>query len=156
MFTRGRVAAFALLALAFAGATLFVVHTRGDLKAARVGLTKSGANLTRLDAQLHAAVTDRTDALAKLERIREGLRKQTAARDALRDTDRVRYADLAAALATLAQHRTQLAADSARAKLLDDCLIGASQVLNEAAVGDANRLASTLPTAERRCAAAAV
>jgi hypothetical protein len=155
MFTRGRVAAFALAVLALVGAALFVVRTRADLNTARDGLTRSGANLTRLDAQLHAAVADRADAFTKLEGVRDGLRRETASRDALRETDRVRYADLVATLATLTQHRTELTADSARARLLDDCLVGASQVLNEAAVGDTNRLSSTLPSVQRRCAAAA-
>lgn len=143
-----------LAALALVGATLFVVRTRNDLHSAHAGLAGSEQNLTRLDTQLHDAVARRGAALATLDRVREILRSDTAARDALRTANRAEYQRLAAALASLSAHRTELAATAARAELLDDCLTGASQVLNEAAVADTARLASTLPSAQRRCAEA--
>ena len=154
MFTRGRVAICVIGALTLVGSGLFAVHTRHDLHSTRDALTGSQHNLSTLDAQLHASVTRRGAALATLDRVRAVMRSDTAARDALSAANRAEYRRLTAALASLDAHRSELASTAARARLLDDCLIGASQVLNEAAVADTARLASTLPSAQRRCAEA--
>jgi hypothetical protein len=153
--TRGRVAAFLVASIALAGSTIFYVHGRHELHSASDGLTVSEHHLTQLHAQLRDSVVRRTDELAALAHARDALRNDTAARDRLRETDRAEYRLLAAALQSLSQHRAELEADAGRAKLLDDCLVGASQVLNEAAVGDTYHLRSALPAAQRLCTEAA-
>jgi uncharacterized protein involved in exopolysaccharide biosynthesis len=155
MFTRIRVAAVVAALLVLVAATVFVTRTRADLHSARAGITTSEHNLDVLDTDLHTAVAQRTDARTQLAHAQAVLLHDTTARDQLLATNAVQYRLLTTAIATLAQHRSQLAAGAARAKLLDDCLIGASQVLNEAAVGDTAHLASTLPNAQQMCSAAA-
>jgi hypothetical protein len=153
--TRGRVAAFLVASIALAGTTIFFVHGRHELHSASDGLTVSEHHLAQLHTQLRDAVVRRAEELAALEHARDALRNDTAARDRLRETGRAEYRLLVAALQSLSQHRTELEADAGRAKLLDDCLIGASRVLNEAAVGDTFHLRSTLPAAQRLCTEAA-
>jgi uncharacterized protein YoxC len=155
IFTRRRVAAFVVALLALAGATVFVVKTRDDLRAARDGLSRSEHNLDVLDARQRDAVTQRTHALEALDRARALLANDTAARERMLETVGAQYGLLTEALQKLSQHQAELAASAAHAKLLDDCLAGASQVLNEAAVGDVVHLASTLPPVQRLCTQAA-
>lgn len=135
-------------------AAILVVRTRDDLHAASAGLAASQQHLARHHVELRAAAVARTDAVGALEHAREALRADTAARDHLRATDRTEYGLLIATLQTLVEHRAQLEAGAARAKLLDECLISTSQALNEAAVGDLGHFAATLPRAERLCARA--
>ena len=108
-----------------------------------------------LHARQRDAVAHRTETLAALDHAREVLRTDTEARDTMVATDRVQYGLLGEALQTLSKHKAELAASAAHAKLLDDCLTGASQVLNEAAVGDVEHLASTLPPVQKVCSQAA-
>jgi hypothetical protein len=150
-----RVAAAVVVVLALVGATIFAVKSRDDLHSARDALARSEHNLDVLHARQNAAVAHRTAALAALDHARELLRTDTEARDTMIATDRVRYGLLGTALQTLSKHKTELAASTARAQLLDNCLTGASQVLNEAAVGDVAHLASTLPTVQKLCSQAA-
>ena len=135
-----------------AAATVFVVDTRDDLQDAGADLRTSRAHLSVVRSDLREAVAARADARAALARARELLRADTAARDRLRETNRSEYRLFVAGVALLAAHRTELAASATRAKQLDDCLIGASQALNAAAVGDVVHLAVLLPGAERLCA----
>jgi hypothetical protein len=135
-------------------AAVFVVRTRDDLNTASAGLAESRQHLARLDTELLDAAVARSEAEAALEHAREVLRADTGARDQLRATSRTEYGLLIAALQTLFEHRAQLEGGAARAKLLDECLTSASQVLNEAAVGDLGHLAAALPRAERLCARA--
>jgi hypothetical protein len=151
--TSGAALVVACIALAAVGVS--VARTRSDLRDTRRQLAQSGRHLRLLDADARAAVQQRTDSLAALGRAGALLRKDTAARDRLLEVDRVEYTTLVAAVQSLSQHRDELAADAARARRLDDCLLGASQALNEAAVGDTADLARTLPSAQRRCSAAA-
>ena len=130
------------------------MHGRHELHSASDGLTVSEHHLAQLHTQPGRGRAPRRRALAALN-TRDALRNDTAARDRLRETDRAEYRLLVAALQSLSQHRTELEADAGRAKLLDDCLIGASRVLNEAAVGDTFHLRSTLPAAQRLCTEAA-
>jgi hypothetical protein len=155
IFTPGRVAAALLALLVVIGGTLFFVHTHGQLRDTRDALDLSQDRLNRLDVVEHGAVADRAQAFAALQRARDALAADTAARDRLRATDRAELSRLNASLTSLAQHQRDLAAGTARAKLLDDCLIGASQVLNEAAVGDIVHLRSTLPPVQQLCSQAA-
>jgi hypothetical protein len=152
--TRNRIRALAaLVAVMFAlMATVFVVRARHDLHDADAGLRTSRAHLAVLRSDLREAVVARTDARVSLEQVRELLRADTAARDRLRATNGSEYRLLVAHVASLAAHRAELAASATRAKRLDDCLIGASQALNAAAVGDVVHLAVLLPRAERLCA----
>ena len=143
------------MVLALVGATAFVIRTRDDLRAARAAHTRSEQNLGVLHARLKDTDAHRTEALAALEHEREVLRTDTEARDTLLGTDRVQYGLLVVALQTLSTHQAQLDASSTHAKLLDDCLTGASQVLNEAAVGDVEHLALTLPPVQQTCSQAA-
>jgi len=154
-FRRGWVAALAVACVALAGVTVSVVRTRSDLRDTREQLARSGRRLRLLDGEARSAVLHRTDSLAALGRAGALLRKDTAARDRLLETNRIEYRTLTAALTSLSQHRAELAADATRAQRLDDCLVGASQVLNEAAVGDTFHLAQTLPATQRLCSAAA-
>jgi hypothetical protein len=141
--------------LALVGATAFIVNARSDLRSARRGLTRSEHNLDVLHAHQKDALAHQSETLAALDHAREVLRTDTEARDALLETDRVQYALLGEALQTLSKHKAELAASAAHATLLDDCLTGASQVLNEAAVGDVEHLASTLPPVQKVCSQAA-
>jgi hypothetical protein len=153
--TRGRALVALGVVLVLAAVAVFAVHTRDDLRAARDGLDQTQQHLTELDAVEHDAVGTRSDALAALARARAILLVDTNARDQLTEGDRVQLRVLSTALHTLAQHQSELVSGEARAKLLDDCLTGASQVLNEAAVGDVSLLASTLPPVQRLCSQAA-
>jgi hypothetical protein len=155
MFTRIRIAAFAASILVVAAAGVFVVTTRNDFHRTERELAASQHSLAVLGTEQRLAVVRRNATLADLDRARADLATHTAARDELRATGRAEYRRLTAALDTVSAHRAQLAADTERAKRLDDCLVATSQVLNEAAVGDTRRLASTLPGAQRLCAAAA-
>ncbi len=150
-----RVAAAVAVVLALAAATIFIVTSRGDLHSARGALARSEHNLDVLHRRQDAAVAHRTAALAALDHARELLRSDTDARDTMIATDRVQYGLLGTALQTLSKHKAELAASAAHAQLLDDCLSGASQVLNEAAVGDVVHLASTLPPVQKLCSQAA-
>jgi len=150
--TRMFIAVGAVLALV--AATVFVVHARDERNEASRNLARSRLHLTQLDRALHEAVSARRDALAALDNAREVLRADIAARDSVRRTNGIEYGTLIAATRTLAAHQAQLAAGTQRAALLDQCLIGASQALNEAAVGDLVHLRSTLPRAEQICAQA--
>jgi hypothetical protein len=155
-FSRPRaIAALIVTSLAISGATVFVVRSRDDLHAAQAGLTRSQHRVIELDAIQHRAAVARSNALAALQRARDALHSDTAAREHLDATDRAEYVVLTAALETLQQHRAELASGTARAHRLDDCLVGASQVLNEAAVGDRVHLASTLPRVQQLCNEAA-
>ena len=155
-FSRRRaVGALIVASLAISGTAVFVVRSRDDLHAARTGLTRSQHHVIELDAIQHRAAVDRTSALAALQRARDVLGTDTRAREHLDSADRAEYALLTSALKTLQQHQAELAAGTARAHRLDDCLVGASQVLNEAAVGDRVHLASTLPQVQQLCNAAA-
>lgn len=140
--------------LIVAVATVFVVHARDERRTASRDLATSRHHLAQLNSALREAVTARRDALTALDNARETLRADTGARDRLRETDGIEYGALANATRTLADHHAQLAAATRRAKLLDACLIGASQALNEAAVGDVVHLRETLPRAELLCAQA--
>jgi hypothetical protein len=153
--TRRHVAALVVAVFLLAGGSVFVVRTRDDFRAARRGLARSEQRLDRLDSQYRDAVAAHTAELAALERTRDTLRADTNARDQLVATSGVEYRLLTEALQSLSRHRAELAAGTAHAKLLDDCLGGASQVLNEAAVGDVEHLASTLPDVQRLCSRAA-
>jgi hypothetical protein len=152
---RRRVAAVVAVVLALAAATTFVVKTRSDLHSARSGLRRSEHNVSVLHTRENDAIAHRTAALTALDQARETLRSDTAARDAMRETDRAQYALLGRALQTLSQHKAELAKSATHAALLDTCLAGASQVLNEAAVGDVVHLASTLPPVQKVCSQAA-
>jgi hypothetical protein len=150
-----RVATVVVVLLALVGASMFIVKARDDLHSARSGLARSEHDLDRLRARQADAVAHRTAALAALDDARETLRTDTEARATMIATDRVQYGLLGKALETLSKHKAQLAASAARAALLDDCLTGASQVLNEAAVGDVEHLATTLPPVQKVCSQAA-
>jgi hypothetical protein len=139
-----------------AAATVFVVNTRADMHEAQAGIATSSRHLSRLQSDIAAAVAARADARTALDHAREVLRADTEARDQLRATNKSEYRILVVSLQTLAANQAQLAVDARRAKLLDECLIGASQALNEAAVGDVVHLVATLPRAERLCAEADV
>ena len=153
--TRSGVATCVAVAIALLCAIAFTVHARLDLDSTRHSLARSQQDLTRLDAQVRVAGSQRADAATALAAARRLLTTDTGARDRLRATNRVEYAHLTAALADLARHRAELTANTARAQRLDQCLLVASQLLNEAAVGDTVHLAATLPVAERLCSEAA-
>jgi hypothetical protein len=153
--TRRRGVVTAVLSIAALGATVFVVWSRHELQTTRQDLRDAQHILTRLDAQLRGDTEQRISATAALAAAQAVMQHDTEARDALRGTGRVEYGKLTSALATLVRHRAEVTANSARAERLDRCLLGASQVLNEAAVGDTAHLATTLPVAQRLCTEAA-
>ena len=154
-FGRGWVAALVVACVALAAVSVSVVHTRDDLRGTREQVARTANHLTLLDAEVGSAVRHRSASLAALGRAGGLLRKDTAARDRLLETDRIEYLTLVAALHSLSEHRAELAVDAARAQRLDDCLVAASQALNEAAVGDTVHLARSLPSAQRLCSGAA-
>ena len=156
MFTRMRIAAFAASVLVLAGATTFVVGTRNDFHSTERALASSQRNLNALDAQQRIAVTAARRHAGRARPRATGFARTPRPATDCRATGRDEYRRLTAALDTVSAHRAQLAADTERAKRLDDCLVATSQVLNEAAVGDTHRLASSLPSAQRLCTAAAV
>jgi hypothetical protein len=155
IFTPARVAAVVVALLVVVAGTLFFVHTHSQLRDTRGRLSLSQDRLARLDVVEQDAVVERAKAFAALQRARDALAADTAARDQLRAADRAELARLSAALKSLSQHQAGLAAGTARAKLLDDCLVGASQVLNEAAVSDVVHLRTTLPPVQLLCSQAA-
>jgi multidrug resistance efflux pump len=136
-------------------ATAFTVHARLDIDSFRHALTDSRGRVVHLDAQIRDARSQRAQAAADLAVARTTLATDTGTRDRLRETDRVEYARLTAALSDLARHRAEVATNTARAQRLDACLLVTSQVLNEAAVGDTAHLATTLPGAAQLCSEAA-
>jgi hypothetical protein len=136
-------------------ATAFTVHARLDIDSSRHALTDSRGRVVHLDAQIRDARSQRAQAAADLAVARTTLATDTGTRDRLRETDRVEYARLTAALTDLARHRAEVATNTARAQRLDACLLVTSQVLNEAAVGDTAHLATTLPGAAQLCSEAA-
>lgn len=154
ILTRTRLLVAVAALVVFVVATVFVVQTRDDLHAANRGLVASRHHQSQLRVALNAAVLARTEATVALEHAREVLRADTASRDQLRETGRSEFQLLTLAIENLAQQQAALAAGTARAKRLDECLIAASQALNQAAVGDVVHLAITLPHSERLCAVA--
>jgi hypothetical protein len=150
-----RGAAAAVVMLAVVAATVFVVKARDDLHAARRGLEQSSHNLDVLHARQDGADARRTEVFAALDRATEGLRTDSEARDTMLETDRAQYVLLSQALQTLSKHKAELWESVVHANLLDDCLTGASQALNEAAVGDVVHLATTLPPVQALCSRAA-
>lgn len=155
MTTRSGVATCVAIVVAFLSATAFTVHARLDLDSTRHALTESRRHLVHLDAQVRDSGSRRAQASVELARARAALAADTGARDRLRATDRVEYTKLTAALTDLAQHKAEVATNTARAQRLDACLLVTSQVLNEAAVGDTAHLATTLPGAAQLCSEAA-
>jgi hypothetical protein len=152
---RRPVAAALVLSLALVAATVFVVKARADLHAAHGGLQRSSHNLDVLHGRQTAATARRTEVLDALDRATEALSTDSRARDTMLQTDRTQYILLARALQTLSKHRVELWASAVHANQLDDCLTGASQALNEAAVGDVVHLAATLPPVQALCSEAA-
>jgi hypothetical protein len=150
-----RVAGAVVVVLALVAATLFVVKARDDLHSAHRGLQQSEHNLDVLHASQADADARRTEVLAALDRATEALSTDSEARDTMLETDRAQYVLLTQALQTLSKHRVELWASAVHANLLDDCLSGTSQALNEAAVGDVVHLATTLPPVQALCSRAA-
>jgi hypothetical protein len=155
MWARSGVATCVAVIAALIGAVAFGVHARLELDSTRHALQRSQQSIVRLDAEIRAAGTRHVDAETALTNARDALERDTTTRDRLRTTDRVEYSRLTAALADLASHQREVTTNTARALRLDACLLAASQVLNEAAVGDTVHLAATLPDAQRQCEAAA-
>jgi hypothetical protein len=144
-----------VVVLALVAAGVFVVRTRDDLGSTRRGLGRSAQRVAVLHAQQAAAIGRQTQVVAALGRASEALRTDSDARDAMLETDRGQYVLFTRALQTLSKHRIELWVSAVHANLLDDCLTGASQVLNEAAVGDVVHLATTLPPVQALCSQAA-
>lgn len=151
MPSRRGVAVAAAGVVVLVSATAFLVRARQDLHSTQRARSATTERLTTLDSELRTATVRRADETRALATTRALLDEHTSIRDDLRATGRVEYQRLVAALDDLTRRRVAVTADTQRAKRLDDCLLGASQVLNEVAVGDTAHLATTLPVAQQLC-----
>ncbi len=140
-----------VVVLSLGGAAAYALRVRSDLHATRRALTTSRAKRAALTTAQHTASDEQVDALVALADAHTRLDADTATRDKLRSDGRTTYAKLEATLQTLLTHQSDLAEGTRRAQLLDECVVGASQVLNEVSVGDVAHLEATLPAVEKIC-----